>query len=64
MHALLAAAAIASGIFTMEARADDGFYAVRPWAWREKFPMVNRIDPADREAMVAKFKDELTFPKR
>ncbi|MFM9970815.1 MAG: UbiD family decarboxylase [Burkholderiales bacterium] len=36
--------------------------AVRPWAWREKFPMVNRIDRDQREAMVAKYKAMLPFP--
>ncbi len=38
-------------------------YATRPWSWRDKFPMVNRIDKDQREAMVAKYKDVLPFPK-
>ena len=38
-------------------------YAVRPWHWREKFPMVNRIDRDQREAMIAKYKDVLPFPR-
>ena len=38
-------------------------YAVRPWHWREKFPMVNRIDRDQRDAMIAKYKDVLPFPR-
>lgn len=38
-------------------------YAVRPWAWRDKFPMVNRIDAAQRDAVIAKFSGELPFKK-
>ena len=36
-------------------------YAVRPWEWRDKFPVVNRIDKAERERMVAKYADVLPF---
>ena len=36
--------------------------AVRPWAWRDEFPMVNRIDPDQRAEVVAKFKEILPFP--
>ncbi len=38
------------------------FYAVRPWEWRDEFPMVNRIDPDQREAMIEKYKSILPFP--
>jgi 4-hydroxy-3-polyprenylbenzoate decarboxylase len=38
-------------------------YATRPWHWRDKFPMVNRIDQDQRDAMVAKYKDLLPFPR-
>lgn len=38
-------------------------YALRPWHWREKFPMVNRIDRDQRDAMIAKYKDVLPFPR-
>ncbi len=38
------------------------FYAVRPWEWRDKFPMVNRIDPDQRDEMVEKYKSILPFP--
>jgi 3-polyprenyl-4-hydroxybenzoate decarboxylase len=38
------------------------FYAVRPWEWRDKFPMVNRIDPDQRDAMIEKYKSILPFP--
>jgi 4-hydroxy-3-polyprenylbenzoate decarboxylase len=37
--------------------------AVRPWAWRDEFPKVNRIDAHERDAMVEKFKDLLPFPR-
>jgi len=39
------------------------FYAVRPWAWRKEFPMVNRIDPDQREEVVRKYQSLLPFPK-
>lgn len=38
-------------------------YAVRPWAWREQFPLVNRIDKSARDAIVAKYGKELPFRK-
>ena len=37
-------------------------YAVRPWAWKDKFPMVNRIDDDQRQAMLKKFREVLPFP--
>ena len=37
-------------------------YAVRPWTWRDKFPMVNRIDRDQREAVISKYKTMLPFP--
>jgi 4-hydroxy-3-polyprenylbenzoate decarboxylase len=40
------------------------FYAVRPWAWRDKFPIVNRIDKDQRDAIVKKYSDVLPFPRR
>lgn len=38
------------------------YYAVRPWAWKDEFPAVNRIDPDQREAMIEKYKSILPFP--
>jgi len=40
------------------------YYAVRPWAWKDKFPPVNRIGKDQRDAMVKKYADTLPFPKR
>jgi 4-hydroxy-3-polyprenylbenzoate decarboxylase len=40
------------------------FYAVRPWNWRDKFPMVNRIDKDQRDAVVEKYKSVLPFRTR
>jgi len=40
------------------------FYAVRPWAWKEQFPMVNRIDKDQREAVLEKYGSMFPFPKR
>jgi 4-hydroxy-3-polyprenylbenzoate decarboxylase len=40
------------------------FYAVRPWAWRDKFPKVNRIDADQRESVLQKYADVFNFPKR
>lgn len=39
------------------------FYAVRPWAWRHQFPMVNRIDPDQREEVMRKYRSVLPFPR-
>jgi hypothetical protein len=39
------------------------FYAVRPWAWRDKFPMVNRIDPDQRQEILKKYATVLPFPR-
>jgi 4-hydroxy-3-polyprenylbenzoate decarboxylase len=38
------------------------FYAVRPWQWRDKFPIVNRFERSERDAVVKKFRDLLPFP--
>jgi hypothetical protein len=40
------------------------YYAVRPWAWKDKFPPVNRIGKDQRDAMVRKYSGVLPFPKR
>jgi UbiD family decarboxylase len=40
------------------------YYAVRPWAWRDKFPPVNRIDKDQRAAILAKYGSTLPFPRR
>ncbi len=40
------------------------YYAVRPWAWKDKFPPVNRIGKDQRDAMVRKYAGILPFPKR
>jgi 4-hydroxy-3-polyprenylbenzoate decarboxylase len=40
------------------------FYAVRPWAWRDQFPIVNRIGKDQRDAMVKKYSDVLPFPRQ
>jgi UbiD family decarboxylase len=39
------------------------FYAVRPWAWKDKFPPVNRIDKDQREAILKKYGDMFAFPQ-
>lgn len=39
------------------------FYAVRPWAWRDQFPRVNRIDSEQREAVLKKYGATLPFPR-
>lgn len=38
-------------------------YAVRPWAWRDRFPLVNRINKQQRDAVVAKYGDILPFKR-
>jgi 4-hydroxy-3-polyprenylbenzoate decarboxylase len=38
------------------------FYAVRPFAWKDKFPPVNRIDKDQRKAMIQKFGHMFSFP--
>jgi 4-hydroxy-3-polyprenylbenzoate decarboxylase len=40
------------------------YYAVRPWAWRDKFPPVNRIDKDQRAAILKKYGGMLPFPRR
>jgi len=38
------------------------FYAVRPFAWRDKFPKVSRSSRELREKTIAKFKGIIPFP--
>src|SRR5581483_8773540 len=38
------------------------FYAVRPFAWKEKFPKVSRSSRDLREKTIAKFKNIIPFP--
>ena len=38
-------------------------YATRPYNWRNQFPMVNRIDQDQREAIVKKYGNVLPFPE-
>lgn len=38
------------------------FYAVRPFAWRDKFPQVSRVKRELRDAVVKAYKDILPFP--
>jgi hypothetical protein len=38
------------------------FYAVKPYAWREKFPKVSRSSRELREKTMAKFKSIIPFP--
>jgi hypothetical protein len=38
------------------------FYAVRPFAWKDKFPKVSRSSRELREKTIAKFKDIIPFP--
>jgi 4-hydroxy-3-polyprenylbenzoate decarboxylase len=40
------------------------FYAVRPWAWRDKFPPVNRVDKEQQAAIMKKFGGMFAFPRR
>ena len=37
------------------------YYAVRPWAWRDKFPLVNRIDKDQRAAILKKYGKTFAF---
>ncbi len=39
------------------------FYAVRPFAWREKFPKVSRVKRELRDEVIQKFRDVLPFPR-
>jgi 4-hydroxy-3-polyprenylbenzoate decarboxylase len=39
------------------------FYAVRPFAWKEKFPKVNRADREAIRQVMEKYRDVLPFPK-
>jgi 4-hydroxy-3-polyprenylbenzoate decarboxylase len=38
------------------------FYAVRPYAWREKFPKVSRSSRELREQVIKKFRHVIPFP--
>src|SRR5437773_10641087 len=38
------------------------FYAVRPFAWRDKYPKVSRSSRELREKTIAKFKNVIPFP--
>ena len=40
------------------------FYAVRPWAWKDQFPKVNRIGRGEMADVVKKYSGILPFPKR
>jgi 4-hydroxy-3-polyprenylbenzoate decarboxylase len=39
------------------------FYAVRPYQWKDRFPMVNRADREDIRKVMDKFRGILPFPK-
>ena len=39
------------------------FYAVRPYQWKDRFPMVNRADRKDIRKVMDKFRGILPFPK-
>ncbi len=39
------------------------FYAVRPYQWKDKFPMVNRAGRDAIRAVIDKYKDKLPFPR-
>ena len=39
------------------------FYAVRPWTWREDFPLVNRVERPRLRAVMDKYRDILPFPE-
>jgi hypothetical protein len=38
------------------------FYAVRPFAWRDKFPKVSRSSRELREQVIRKFRGVIPFP--
>jgi hypothetical protein len=38
------------------------FYAVRPFAWKDKFPKVSRSSRELREKTIAKFRNIIPFP--
>jgi 4-hydroxy-3-polyprenylbenzoate decarboxylase len=38
------------------------FYAVRPWAWRDQFPMVNRTERELLSQVMNKYRGRLPFP--
>jgi 4-hydroxy-3-polyprenylbenzoate decarboxylase len=39
------------------------FYAVRPFAWKDRFPAVNRCDREDIRKVMEKYREILPFPK-
>ena len=39
------------------------FYAVKPYTWRDRFPMVNRADRDALRAVAKKYKSVLPFPE-
>lgn len=40
------------------------FYAVRPYAWRDKFPPVSRAEPELREQIIEKYRSVMSFPRQ
>ncbi len=38
------------------------FYAVRPFAWRDKFPKVSRVKRELRDEVIRAYKDIIPFP--
>ena len=39
------------------------FYAVRPWTWKEDFPLVNRVERSRMREVMDKYRDILPFPE-
>jgi hypothetical protein len=39
------------------------FYAVRPWAWRDQFPMVNRTERELLSQVMNKYRGRLPIPE-
>ena len=39
------------------------FYAVRPWAWRDKYPQVSRTERSLLREVMDKYRGELPFPE-
>jgi 4-hydroxy-3-polyprenylbenzoate decarboxylase len=39
------------------------FYAVRPWAWRDQFPEVNRAERELLSAVMNKYRGKIAFPE-
>jgi len=40
------------------------FYAVRPFAWRDKFPQVSRTEPELRQQIIEKYRSVMSFPRQ